>query len=70
MFLQLLMVLVIELLNGSFFDGAVHAFDLTVCPGVVGLSRTMLDAKFMASFGKNMLTFFAFVMGELETIVG
>ena len=35
--------------DGCFFDGAVHAFDLAVCPRVFDLCQPMLDAVLPAT---------------------
>src|SRR5271168_108143 len=41
--LKLIMRVVVEALDGGVFDGAVHAFDLTVGPRVLGLGEAMVD---------------------------
>ena len=41
---ELLMVVVVVALNGSFLDGAVHALHLTVGPGMIGFGQAMVDA--------------------------
>lgn len=38
------MVVVVEAMDCGFLDGSVHAFDLPVGPGVIGLGKPMLDA--------------------------
>ncbi len=38
------MAVVVEALDGRFFDGAVHALDLPVGPGMPGLGGAMIDA--------------------------
>lgn len=35
--------LVVEALDGSFFEGPAHAFDLAVGPGVLGLGESVID---------------------------
>lgn len=42
-FLQMLVSFVIELLDGGFFQSAVHAFDLAVRPAMVDLGETVFD---------------------------
>ena len=37
------MAVVVIALDGSFFDGSVHALDLPVGPGMVGFCQTMFD---------------------------
>jgi len=41
-------------LDGGFFDGAVHAFDLTVRPWVLHLGESVLDAILLAAHGKHV----------------
>ena len=43
-FLELLVCGVVISAYGGFLKGSVHAFDLAVGPGVIGLGETMLDA--------------------------
>src|SRR5262249_4530294 len=40
---QLLVGFVIEALDGSLFDGPVHALDLAIGPGVLRLGQTVID---------------------------
>ena len=47
---ELGVVVVVEALDGGFLDRVVHAFDLAVGPGVVGLGEAVLDA--VASAGE------------------
>src|SRR3546814_17865279 len=46
---QPVVAVVVVAANGGLFDRAVHAFDLTVGPGVVRLGEPMVDARFGAS---------------------
>ena len=41
---ELLVVVIVEALDGRFRDGAIHAFDLTVGPGMLRPGRAMIDA--------------------------
>ena len=41
---QLVVVLVVVALDGGFFDGAVHALDLPVGPGMIGFGEPVIDA--------------------------
>ncbi|MNG04948.1 hypothetical protein D3C84_881160 [compost metagenome] len=45
-----------EGLDRGFFDRPVHALDLAIGPGGVGLSQTMLDAVLVADTIKNVST--------------
>ena len=63
--------------DGGALDGAVHSFDLTVGPGVVGLGEPMLDAIFAADLVEAMHTHpsgpaipVAWQVGELDAVVG
>ena len=40
---KLVVRLVVEALDGCFLDGAVHAFDLTVGPGMAWFGKSMVD---------------------------
>ncbi len=40
---QMLMAVVVVALNSGLFEGAVHALDLTVGPGMVRFGETMID---------------------------
>src|SRR3546814_1479439 len=42
---QPVVAVVVVAANGGLFDRAVHAFDLTVGPGVVRLGEPMVDAR-------------------------
>ena len=46
---ELLVAVVVVALDSGFLDGAVHAFDLTVGPGMLHLGEAMLDAVFLAT---------------------
>ena len=41
---QLVMAVVVVALNSGFFDGAVHALDLAVSPGMVRFGEPVVDA--------------------------
>ena len=51
---QLGVVVVVVSLDGSFFDGSIHALDLPIGPGMVGFSQTMFDAETKARAIKRM----------------
>jgi hypothetical protein len=44
-----LVAVVVVVLDGGFLDGAVHAFDLAVGPGMLHLGEAMLDAVLLAT---------------------
>ena len=54
MLTQLIVIVVVISVDGSFFDRAVHSLDLTVRPGMVHLGEAMLDAVFLASQTEHM----------------
>ena len=56
MLVEFVGALVMEALHGSFFEGAVHGFDLTVGPGVGRLGQTVFHAVFAADTVKTMPT--------------
>ena len=41
MLLQLLMIFIMIAFDGCFLEGAVHAFDLAIGPGVIWLGQAM-----------------------------
>ena len=41
---QVFVAVVVVTLNGGFFDGPVHALHLSVSPGMIGLSKPVIDA--------------------------
>lgn len=43
MFSEVLVSLVVEALDGGFFERSVHAFDLAAGPGVFGLGQPVVD---------------------------
>ena len=47
--LELLVAVVVVALDGGLLDGAVHALDLPVRPGVIQLGEAMLDAVLVAA---------------------
>ena len=63
--------------DGGVFDGSVHALDLTVGPGMIGLGQAMLDPVFCADAIEQMTgepccrpVAMARWMTELDAIVG
>ena len=49
MCLELIMRAVVVALDGGFLDGSVHAFDLTIGPGMVDLCGAIFDAMLKAA---------------------
>ena len=45
---QLVVIVVVEALDGRFLDRAVHPLDLSVGPGMLDLGEPVLDAMFVA----------------------
>ena len=65
------MRLVIITLHGGFLDGAVHALDLTIGPGMTDLGQPVLDAESVTQTIKRdcPVSFRAFALGELNAVV-
>ena len=54
-FLEMLVGLVGRLLHGGFFAGTIHAFHLTIGPGMVDFRETLVDAICLAEAIEEML---------------
>ena len=74
---KLIVAIVMLALDGGVLDGAVHAFDLTIGPWVVGLGKPMLDAVLVADLIEAVDAIacgpaiaIAGLVGELDAIVG
>ena len=69
---KLVVVVVVVAFDGGLFDGAVHALDLTVRPGVRDLCQAMVDPVFIAYTIKDVPTgrFVHFTVGELDAVIG
>lgn len=69
---KLIVVVVVIAFDSGLFDGAVHALDLTVRPGVRDLCQAMVDPVFMANTIKDVPTsrFVYFTVGELDAVIG
>src|SRR5215210_300783 len=74
---ELLVVIVMEALNGGLLEGPVHSLDLTVRPRVLHLGEAMLDAVFTAAHVEHMRHVasrrairVARWKGELDAVVG
>ena len=48
------MAFVVITFDGGIFQGAVHAFDLAVCPWMAGLREAMLDAMLLTGIIEGM----------------
>ena len=55
MLLQLLVIVVMKALDGSFFDGPVHSLNLPVGPRMFDLGKAMFNAVLGADAAKNMI---------------
>ena len=72
------MAVVVVALDGGFLDGAVHAFDLAVRPGMLRLCKAVLDAVFLAAHVEHVRHSSAPSVhrtisrreGELDAVVG
>jgi len=72
---ELVVALVVEALDGSLLDGAVHPLDLTVRPRVVRFGEPVLDAVRLADHVEAHLArpcgvSVAWLLGELDAIAG
>lgn len=65
------MTVIVEALNGGVLDGAVHAFHLSVRPGMTDFGQAVLDAVLGANPSEDMTTVMDILgmQGELDTIV-
>ena len=54
--LQAFQALVVERLDGSFLDGSVHAFGLSIGPWVIWLGQLVQDAVFLADTVEDVAT--------------
>ncbi|SKA06725.1 hypothetical protein SAMN02745113_02625, partial [Nitrosomonas europaea] len=64
---QLLMIFIMIAFDGCFLEGAVHAFDLTIGPGVIWLGQAMFRTIFQADTVEDMQESMpvCFAVGEL-----
>ena len=69
---QVVMGLVVILFHRSVFKRAVHAFHLTIGPGMVSFGEAMLDAILLADAIENMMegVLIALTIGELDAVIG
>jgi hypothetical protein len=74
---ELLMIVVVEALDGGFLDGPVHPLDLTIGPGMLHLGQAVLDAVLLAAHVEHVGDVaggwpigIAGWEGELDTVVG
>ena len=72
MLVELLRRLIVEALDGGFFQRAIHPLDLAIGPRVSGLGQAMLDALFTANADKTVPTwqYLRRLFRELYTIIG
>ena len=54
-FHEMLVGLVVRLLHGGFFAGTIHAFHVTIGPGMVDFRETLVDAICLAEAIEEML---------------
>src|SRR5579871_275159 len=53
---KLSVAVIVEAVNGGLFDGAIHAFDLSVGPRVIGFGQAMIDSMPKANPVKRVPT--------------
>jgi hypothetical protein len=66
------MRLIIEFSDRGFFEGAVHALDLAIGPGVIGFGQAMGDGVFIADPCKDVFEgmLIPFPVRELDAVIG
>ena len=66
------MGLVIVLVHGSIFEGAIHPFNLAIRPRMMHLGQSVLDAVLTADTLEEMTegVWIAASVGQLEAVVG
>lgn len=69
---QLIVIVIVEALDGGVLDGPIHPLDLAVRPGMVDLCEPVLDAMFVADAVEDVLKGMpvAGPVGELNAVVG
>ena len=74
---ELFPAVIVVALDGGFLDGPVHAFDLSVGPGMVGLGEAVFDSVNMAGAVEGMAapsgresSTVLWQIGELDAVVG
>ncbi len=74
---KLVVCVVVEAVDGRFFDGPVHSFDLAVSPRVVGFGQTMFDTVGPADLVEAVHTVtggpaiaVTRQIGELDAVIG
>lgn len=70
MLFQLRVIVVVEALDGGVLDGSVHAFNLSVRPGMFELCEPVLDVVLVADPIEDVVesVFVADLIGELDTV--
>jgi hypothetical protein len=53
---ELFLVVIVVAFDGSFLDGSIHAYDLSVGPRMVGFGEAMVDAMAIAGAVEGMAT--------------
>ncbi len=63
--------MVVITLHGGFLDGPVHAFDLTVGPGMIDLGQPVFNAESVTKTinGDCPVSFRAFTLAELNAVI-
>jgi hypothetical protein len=72
MLFQVVMGLAVILFHGVVFERAVHAFHLTIRPGMVGFGQPMVDGILITDAIKDMVKclYIALAGGELDAVIG
>ena len=69
--LEVLMRLIVIFFDRGFFEGAVHALDLAISPGMIGFGEAVLDPVLLTHARKDMLEgiLIPLAIGALHAIV-
>lgn len=72
MLFQMLMRLVIVFLDWGFFSCSVHALDLAIGPGVIGVREPVFNGMFITDTCKDMCEgrFVVFPISDLDPVIG
>ena len=72
MLAQLLVSIVEEAIYGRFFQGTIHTFNLSVCPGMIRFCQSMLDPMLITNTVKQQLecVFVTCAIGKLDAVIG
>lgn len=69
---QLRMIVIVEALNGSFFDGPIHSLNLSVSPRMLNFGEAMFNVMLIAGATKNVIASvpIAGTVRKLDAVIG